>query len=118
MTAPVRLRPDLSEADFLQWVITLAQLHGWLVAHQRPARTNRGYRTAIQGHPGLPDLILARDGTVICAELKTRTGRLSLAQKAWQVQLGDHARVWRPEHAPNIHALLTTPRRTPQQHPQ
>lgn len=86
----------LRESDWTRTVIEAATLHGWRVAHFRPARTARGYRTPVQGHTGSPDLLLARGGVVICAELKTATGRLRPEQADWLDQLGAHGRLWRP----------------------
>ena len=90
-------------------VIALAHACGWLVYHQRPARTGRGWRTAIQGDAGFPDLVLARDqvtidpnyrGRLIVAELKTEQGKLTQAQLEWIQALGlTHSietYVWRP----------------------
>jgi len=44
-----------SERDFVDAVITLALQKGWRVHHDRPARTDVGWRTAFQGHKGFPD---------------------------------------------------------------
>ncbi|WP_181778945.1 VRR-NUC domain-containing protein [Pseudonocardia pini] len=103
-------RPAESEAAFAEWVIQAAQLHGWRVAHFRPARTAAGWRTAVQGHIGSPDLLLARDGDVLLVELKTDRGQLRPDQRTWLDHLGQHATVWRPADRPAILARL---RRTP-----
>lgn len=91
------LEPALSEADFQTRIIEYAVLSGWRVCHFRPAKTGRGWRTPIEGHVGLPDLVLARGGKVILAEIKSRHGRLSLDQMAWLEALGPFGRCWRPE---------------------
>lgn len=85
----------ISEADFTLAVIELATYRGWMVAHFRPARTEKGWRTPMQGHTGFPDLVLARRGTTIFAELKTEKGRVTAAQRRWHDQLGN-CRIWRP----------------------
>ena len=103
-----------SEADFTAWVIDVAKLHGWLVHHVRPAWTAKGYRTPVQGDAGAPDLLLARDGVVVLAELKTQTGRVRPEQEAWLAACGPSARLWRPADRPAVLALLRTPR-TPQE---
>lgn len=100
----------LSEAQWLDRVVDTAKLHGWSVAHFRPARTERGWRTPMQGHAGFPDLVLARDGVVILAELKTNTGRPTVEQKAWLTQLGGHSRLWRPKNWPEVLRELKGPR--------
>lgn len=92
----------MTEDDLLRAVIDLAHLRGWLVVHHRPARTEKGWRTPTQGDKGVPDLILARRGVVILAELKSDRGRLTLEQMAWRDALGQHWRVWRPADLPRI----------------
>jgi hypothetical protein len=78
----------MSEDQLKDAVIEMAQTFGWLVHHDRPARTEKGWRTAIQGDPGFPDLVLARRGMVLVSELKRDTGGLSDEQKAWLYALG------------------------------
>jgi hypothetical protein len=48
------------------------------------------------GHRGFPDLVLARHGRVLLAELKADGGRLGPGQPEWLAALGDHGRLWRP----------------------
>lgn len=96
----------MTEAEFQRRVIDTAVLHGWRVHHSRPARTGRGWRTPIEGHPGVPDLVLARGGTVLLAELKSDRGRISIDQGAWLDALGNHGRLWRPRDWPGILAEL------------
>jgi hypothetical protein len=104
--------PALLEAPFVDRVVDLAKRTGWLVTHFRPARTQRGYRTAIQGHKGFPDVVLARDGVVLFRECKTDTGRLAPEQRAWLAALPDAA-VWRPRDWDDVIVpTLTAPRRT------
>ena len=66
----------ISEAEFLRQVIELAELLHWEVAHFRPAQTSKGWRTPVQGSlgKGWPDLVLAKPGRLLFAELK-RDGR-------------------------------------------
>ena len=95
----------MSEADLLAVVIELAQRLGWLVAHQRPAMTRRGWRTAIQGDAGFPDLILVRGATdrlpssLLAVELKSDRGKTTAEQDEWLRVLGicgARSMVWRP----------------------
>lgn len=99
----------LSESAFQSQVIALARACGWLVMHSRPARVQRRdgsfrYMTPIQGDAGFPDLVLARRGRVIFAELKRRSGQLKTGQKDWleAIAPSDHPSpshavyVWRP----------------------
>jgi len=88
------------EAEMVDSLIEIAQALGWRVCHFRPARTEKGYRTALQGDAGFPDLVLARNGVVHIWECKMEhqgfRGRLSPAQRAWMDALGDKARVLYP----------------------
>ena len=91
--------PDLSEADFQRRVMDAARAHGWRVAHFRPAMTQRGrWVTPMAGDTGFPDLVLAKGGLVLLAELKTDTGRATPAQEAWLSAVGGHGRLWRPKN--------------------
>lgn len=72
----------LSEADFQANVVQLAQITGWWIHHDRG-----DYRECIAGDPGFPDLVLARRGRVVFAELKSDTGRLSANQIEWLTRL-------------------------------
>lgn len=108
MTAPRPLRED----EWTSRVIETARLHSWRVAHFRPARTAKGWRTPVQGDIGLPDLILARDGVVLLAELKQDRGTVRPDQRLWLAALGRHGRLWRPRDWDDVLATLSAPRRT------
>ena len=110
-TAP----PAISEAAFTANVIALARMHGWLAYHALPARTNKGWRTLTMGNVGFPDLVLARPGGLIFAELKTERGVLSPSQFQWTEALVDalaghgetlRYEVWRPSQLQEIEELL------------
>lgn len=92
----------ITEAELQQRILQAAQLYGWRVAHFRPAQTAKGWRTPMSGDPGFPDLVLARDGVVLFAELKSHRGRTTPDQDLWLDQLGDHAVLWRPGDWPAI----------------
>lgn len=97
-----------SEADWQATVVDLAQLRGWMVHHQRPARTRDGWRTAVAyDGAGFPDLVLARAGQVLFLELKTDTGRPTSRQLDWLRELGDHAHIIRPSDWDQLQELLT-----------
>ena len=95
MSTPSVLRNSMTEEQLGDTVIGLAHLFGWKIVHFRPARTERGWRTLMQGDTGFPDLVIARDGQVIFAELKSAKGRLRPDQEAWINALG-FCYVWRP----------------------
>lgn len=95
--------PKLSEAAFQTRVIGAARTYKWRVAHFRPALTQSGrWATPMQGDKGFPDLVLARHGQLIVAELKSDTGQTSPEQKRWLAELGEFGRVWRPDDWPMI----------------
>lgn len=108
---------DVSEAQFLATVIDIAQMLGWLVYHQRPAMTSKGYRTALQGDAGFPDLVLARlkSGAfftrVIYAELKVGKNKPTTAQQKWLdvlscISVGE-VYIWTPSDMEQIKKALT-----------
>lgn len=99
------LPPTISESDFTDVVIEIAMLRGWQVAHFRPCRTDKGWRTLMQGHVGYPDLTMARRGLVIFAELKTMKGRVSPSQRTWLDTL-PNAYLWRPADLDEIRKVL------------
>lgn len=105
------LPATLSESDLQKVIVDYAILHRWMCHHSRPARMQSGkWATPLQGHKGLPDLILARDGVVIFAELKAERGRVSPEQRQWLEAIGcgsSHACfVWRPSDWPTIVEIL------------
>lgn len=78
------LTPKLTEAQFTRQVIQYARLCGWRVLHIRPARTNKGWRTPVQGDGvGWPDLFLVRRDRALALELKSDKGRTRPEQMAW-----------------------------------
>lgn len=96
--------PQMSEEDLLRACVDLAQLFGILVHHSRPAWTGKGWRTAIVGHKGLPDLIVAGRRGVLYRELKSTRGRLTAEQITWGDRLtlaGSDFAVWRPHDWPD-----------------
>lgn len=93
----------MSEEDLLRAVVDLAQLLGLLVHHSRPALTGKGWRTAIVGHKGLPDLVIVGARGVLYRELKSEKGRPSAEQIQWLdtlAQAGADVALWRPADWP------------------
>lgn len=93
-----------TEAGFTRAVVEFARLHGWLVYHALPLRTARGWATGTMGDAGLPDIVAAKGGRVILAELKTARGRLTELQERWVREAG--AVVWRPSDWADIEATF------------
>ena len=110
LTAAARLAREQSERSFQEQIIALATLSGWLVHAERPAWTSQGWRTAIQGRAGFPDLVLVRGGMVVFAELKRMGGRPTSAQQGWLDALraspGVKACLWTPADWPEIERTL------------
>lgn len=114
----------MTEAQFQDKVADLARMCGWRVHHQRPGRTNEGWRTTVMyDGKGFPDLVLVHPrGWVVFAELKSAKGTFSADQKMWQNTITaaldgiNTARVqyraWRPVDWPEIERLLTAVRTT------
>jgi len=90
----------MTESEFSDAVVDLARMFGWRVAAFRPARTTKGWRTAVRyDGAGYPDLSMAHPhGAIILAELKVTTP-LSDAQKVWAATLALSGvyRLWRPQ---------------------
>ena len=101
----------MTEAEWQRQVTDLAELLGWTWAHFRPARTEKGWRTPVEGPggAGFPDLVLWRE-RVIFAELKSDGGRVRPEQNATLAALahaGVEAQVWRPCDFSHVHETLT-----------
>jgi hypothetical protein len=90
----------MSEDDLLRTVLDMAQRLGVRAAHFRPAKTDKGWRTPVQGDgKGFPDVVLAGAGGLLFRELKSDRGALSPEQRAWLSTLlgaDADADVWRP----------------------
>jgi hypothetical protein len=110
-----RARPAWRE--FEAAVVELAQLHGWRVHHQRAARrANGGWASAVEGHAGFPDLVLARGprhgrpGRLVVAELKAGRGRLEPEQRQWRDTLaqvpGLELHAWHQDSLEEIAGVL------------
>jgi len=92
----------MTEKVFQTQLLTVATWYGWHAQHTRPAQYRNGrWATPIQGKPGFPDLVLChRTRGLIFVELKSKTGRLSDAQREWLDLLeaaGQECYVWRPD---------------------
>ena len=100
--------PTLTEAQFQQQVLDIAKTLGWKTYHTHDSRRSEA---------GFPDIVAvsARQGRTIYVELKTQTGRMSLAQKDWLRTLataGNEVALWRPADLDAIKAILAGKRIT------
>ena len=94
------LLAGVSEREFAQTVVDLAEARGWLA-----------YRTWNSQHSpaGFPDLTLVRNDRLVMAELKTMKGRVSPAQRQWLDALkgaGVEVHLWRPDQMSEIEEVL------------
>ena len=94
--APIHPAPDeMPESEWLDRVRTLARQRGWITYHTYDSRRSES---------GFPDLVMARWGQLVFAELKRQSGKLTGAQREWEASLrlvcgpGTPVRyyVWRP----------------------
>lgn len=86
-----------TEEDLQSRIIDHARLCGWRVAHVRAAQVRSGrWATPVTGDVGFPDLVLARAGVVLLAELKSEKGRFREGQAEWLDAAAAHGRLWRP----------------------
>ena len=80
-----------TEAEYERTILGAAKVLGWRVAHFRPARTARGWRTPVSGDgAGFPDLVMvhASAGFVWFVELKRDDNRrLRPDQEDWRRDL-------------------------------
>ncbi len=114
-------RSPITERGFQRAVVATARLFGWRVHHTRPALNQRGrWLTPVQGDVGFPDLVMARQGRVIFAELKQEGKRPSPHQRAWLDTLATCAGVevylWTPADWKQILEVLKRPPQTPTHH--
>ena len=82
--------PYISEKRLLAAVRELARVSGWLCYHTHDSRRSEA---------GFPDLVLARGGRVVFAELKSERGRLRPEQRVWLDALAEaehEVHLWRP----------------------
>ena len=84
------MNKGISETAFASQVYDLLNLFQWRWCHIRPAWSNKGYRTPIQGSDpdgfkgkGLPDIIAVRPPRLLFIELKDQYAKPSPEQEAW-----------------------------------
>ena len=88
-------KSTLSEADFQRAVIDMAELHQWRIYHVAKVKGQLRSETS----KGFPDLVLARYGSLVFAELKREGEEPTHEQKIWLAFLRSahpHVYVWRP----------------------
>ena len=106
--------PVTSEKNFTDEVLGRALQFGWKRVHFRPARTEGGWRTAVQGDgKGWPDGFFIHPakgpGWVFVAELKKRGGKATPEQLQWLSDfraVGISAFLWDEDDWTQIIAVL------------
>ena len=75
-----------TENEYVSTIIEAARFFGWHTAHFRAAKTNHGWRTAVQGDgKGFVDLVLCHPGgrRLWFVEVKRTSAPLTADQKQW-----------------------------------
>lgn len=108
MSVPTRPYLEPTEAQFTTQVLDALQWFDWRAVHFRPARTTHGWRTALQGARGWPDIFAVRGTRSLAAELKVGKRKTDPHQEAWLAaleQAGVEVFVWRPPLDPIIEII-------------
>lgn len=71
------------ESEYEDTIVDAAAKLGYLVHVERKARTKEGFRTAIKGHVGWPDVVIVGHGRAWFIELKRRPKQPTEAQLVW-----------------------------------
>ena len=79
----LRAEKTRNERELTDLVVSLCDEGGWLCHHDRPAKTDKGWRTAIQGDAGMPDIIALRGDRLLVAELKHGRNKPTAEQELW-----------------------------------
>ena len=88
-------KSTLSEGDFQNTVIELAEWHKWRIYHVAKVKGQLRSETS----KGFPDLVFARPGRLVFAELKLEGEEPTANQLIWHALLravGEEMYVWRP----------------------
>jgi len=96
-----KLNATLTEKQFQEAVVALAETRGFNVFHDHDSRRNAA---------GLPDLLLVRPPRLLFAELKASRGVVRPEQRRWLELLGAcpgvEVHVWRPDDWSTIERVL------------
>jgi hypothetical protein len=94
-----------TERDLQRAAIDLAHIFGWRVAHFRPAKTAKGWRTPVEADgKGFPDLLLVRGDQIKVRELKAGRNKPTADQSEWLAAFtaaGIDAAVWTAADIPD-----------------
>lgn len=91
----------VTEAEWQETIREHAWYTGWLYYHVQDSRRN---------YAGFPDTVLAREGRLVFAELKTEVSKLTKRQGLWLAMLGTvpvvEAYCWRPHDRDDVARVL------------
>ena len=107
LTTSDRNNRNISEKDWQKYVISKALYNGWTYYHPPDNKPCNGRIQKIVA--GFPDLVLLKGSKITFVELKTETGKTSLAQKEWLAKLaatGSDVFVWRPSQYKEVNKYL------------
>jgi hypothetical protein len=74
---------SITGTQLMNQIIDYGLLRGWRIHHDRPAMTFKGYRTAVQGHKGFPDILLVKPPRILVIECKSTSEKVSPEQYDW-----------------------------------
>ena len=98
-------KSTLTEADFQNTVIEMAEWHKWRIYHVAKVKGQLRSKTSV----GFPDLVLSRPGRLVFAELKLEGEEPTDDQIIWHAFLrsvGADVYVWRPADWLEIEKVL------------
>lgn len=104
----------MTEREFQREVIRYARSRGWMVAHfgnsVKIVRQGSTYKTIPDPDAaGFPDLVMARRGRLVFAELKAKGKKPTEKQRAWLDVLespNHEVYVWQPDAMVEIERIL------------
>lgn len=92
----------MSEAEWQQVVIGIAESRGWRTYHTYDSR---------RSNPGWPDVVAVRYGRMVAAELKSMAGKVTADQREWLAALdgvlGIETYVWKPADLLTVEQTFT-----------
>ena len=90
----------MTEGELKNTVIAMCRALHLLVAHFRPGKTEKGWRTPVEGDgAGFPDCVIVGPGGLLFVELKADGKYPTVQQRTWLNALSDAGSpwaIWRP----------------------
>ena len=89
---------NISEKEFMKLITDYAREHNWKFHHCNDMSRCSGDLDGRYSGRGFADLVMARNGEIIVAELKSENGSISKAQMEW-IREYPATEIWRPSMA-------------------